>query len=522
MKIIIISIILILFLAVGLPFLLFNISNSSKKCVYGNIKNNKCVCDTGYTGKYCNKKININRNDAADINSKFYYKYKKTDQPYEDCQLYTKSTTEKCMTVPTYSDAINNGYIWECPALDDYSKTWPEFQNGGEKPNDPYGYALCPGAFDNNKCCLPVKGCLPKNSFNWIISTCKGRSCGDWGQYDKNRDNEMVKKTAIARDIGSKVIVNYVGAFQYNKDKEIWVKQPYSSFNTYGKYPAYDLSKSQKNGWMPGPQPGGAVFWKYGWYPGGLSEEQGVSPPAMMFVLSTEECWNMAWFIMNQATLDRGPDKHYPSDKCPNGINQNTWACANSGEWDLLESSWSVTGFDEDGSYDNLYSTLTNAGNAGRALWPSYGTNPKARSPIGNFSSPCYIKGSNNSPQIFVAVIDSIGCYVYYLPVDKANDIWPGINRKYISDELPGTPKIKPNSSPCKDLSKFCCVFSPHSQYNTAKEILDNKGFAPGDRGFCGNYTFNNLVDTKQQWGSTAAIINGKKQPWNIEMECMN
>ena len=158
--------------------------------------------------------------------------------------------------------------------------------------------------------------------------------------------------------------------------------------------------------------------------PGGLSEEQGVSPPAMMFVLSAEECWNMAWFIMNQATLDRGPDKHYPSDKCPNNINQNTQACANSGEWDLLESSWSVTGFDEDGSYDNLYSTLTNAGNAGRALWPSYGTSPNARSPIGNFSSPCYIKGSNNFHQIFVAVIDSIGCYVYYLPVDKANDIW--------------------------------------------------------------------------------------------------
>ena len=58
----------------------------------------------------------------------------------------------------------------------------------------------------------------------------------------------------------------------------------------------------------------------------------------MMFVLSTQRLHNMAFFIMNQATLDRGPAVGYP-DGGP-----NTWACANSGEWDILESSWSQPG----------------------------------------------------------------------------------------------------------------------------------------------------------------------------------
>ena len=455
--------------------------------------------------------------DAADmtIDDKpcpYWYKYKITNQPLEDCPLYMGGN-DKCMSVPTYQEQNKEGKLWPCLDLKDYKKTWDVFQNNGQIPDDPYGYATCKGAFEKGECCLPQPGCLPMNGFNWIISTCKGKSCNDMSQYINNPNDTKIKLTTKARDEGSQVVVNYVAAFRYDKTKDNWVKQPYSSFNTNGKYPSYDLSKSQVNGWMPGPQPGGAAYWKYGWYPGGVGEEGSVGPPAMMFILSTEKCWNMAWYIMNQATLDRGPDKKYPN--CHGG---NTWACANSGEWDLLESSWSQTGLDEDGSYSNLFATMTNEGAAGRSLWPSYGKN---KTGSGGFQKSCYIKGEKNKPQIFVAIIDKIGVYIYNLPVDDtSNVIWPGINSKTVIDILPARPSKKPFTSPCKDSSNFCCVFAPTSQGIDVETIKKTSSFAPIDKGFCGNYIVNNFVDTKQQWGETPVVLGGIKQPWNEEMEC--
>ena len=452
--------------------------------------------------------------DMNDVNGKqcpYWYKYKNTNQQMEDCKLYTGGTS-KCMSVPTYDEQNKQQKLWPCLKLDKYPETWDVFQKGGDEPTEPYGNALCPGLFDKGTCCLPQPGCLPMNGFNWIISTCKGVSCADWGQYQTNPSGKYVKETTAARDEGSQVVVNYVAAFRYDPKYDTWIKQPYSSFNTNGKYPPYDLSQPYDNGWMPGPQPGGAYFWKYGWYPAGVGDEGSVGPPAMMFILSTEKCWNMAWYVMNQATLDRGPANPYPN--CNGG---NTWACANSGEWDLLESSWSQTGLDEDGTYSNLFSTMTNQGAAGRSLWPSYGKNGTGS---GGFQKPCYIKGEKNKPQIFVAIIDKTGVYIYNIPVDKSNTIWPGINRKTVTDTLPARPTQKPFTSPCKDSSNFCCVFSPTSQGTDVETLKNTSSFAPNDRGFCGNYIVNNFVDTKQQWGKTPVFLGGKQQPWNEEMEC--
>lgn len=36
---------------------------------------------------------------------------------------------------------------------------------------------------------------------------------------------------------------------------------------------------------------------------------------------------------------------------CGAGDHPNTWACANSMELDILESSWTRTGYNDDGSY---------------------------------------------------------------------------------------------------------------------------------------------------------------------------
>ena len=36
----------------------------------------------------------------------------------------------------------------------------------------------------------------------------------------------------------------------------------------------------------------------------------------------------------------------------------------------------------------------------------------------------------------YVAVVDSVGNWVYRLPADRANEIWPGIGRKSIEARL--------------------------------------------------------------------------------------
>ena len=82
------------------------------------------------------------------------------------------------------------------------------------------------------------------------------------------------------------------------------MKSNESSFNTEGKYAAQDLSDVTLDGadrWMPGPMPGGAIFWNNGYYAGGAKGVGGDGSTGMMFVLSTNRLKNMAFYIMNQA-----------------------------------------------------------------------------------------------------------------------------------------------------------------------------------------------------------------------------
>ena len=459
-----------------------------------------------------------------------------------DCELYLSNSTTPCWQTPSYDGLADQGTLWPFPALDDYSETWsnlnPSDNYVDTDPTDTNG--LCAGAFDAGMCCRPTAGCLPTKGFNWILSTCTGTTCGDWGQADVYKqwlagelplcsaagdysngcvsdddqnqvcktsgvcvcvcvcvcvyvcvlnlplrpapclasdslhsealqpaphgppshpalcahphpspftlhpafispqdigtifgcaDQTLVAATIEARDEGSQVKVNYVAAYDFVDGQ--WVKSDESSFNTEGKYAAQDLSDvtlSEADRWMPGPMPGGAVFWNNGYYAGGAKGVGGDGSTGMMFVLSTNRLKNMAFYIMNQAVsgptitlkphsdpnpnpsgLRRGPGGHYrprrptrankhptrsalavPSLKSfnlsiarfltplvwytalppllPPGVllvhqtldrgpaiayeqgAQNTWACANSGEWDILESSWSQPGLDEDGS----------------------------------------------------------------------------------------------------------------------------------------------------------------------------
>lgn len=144
------------------------------------------------------------------------------------------------------------------------------------------------------------------------------------------------------RNVGSQLIVNYVASHQWSITAKNWQIVKDSSFNTDGSRPEFDCAKP--NGGLDKslvrmqPQPGRAAAWTWGYYPAGV---KGVGLPRMLFVLSVKRVWNMAWYMLNQVTLDKGPDILYPNNECAYG-NNNCWAAGNAGEIDFLESVWTV------------------------------------------------------------------------------------------------------------------------------------------------------------------------------------
>ena len=55
-----------------------------------------------------------------------------------------------------------------------------------------------------------------------------------------------------------------------------------------------------------------------------------------MFVMSSERMFNIAWYMLNQVTLDRGPAIGYPGELCGQS-SSNCWADGNAGEFDFME-----------------------------------------------------------------------------------------------------------------------------------------------------------------------------------------
>lgn len=94
---------------------------------------------------------------------------------------------------------------------------------------------------------------------------------------------------------------------------------------------------------------------------------------------------------------------------------------------------------------------------------------------------------SDPQPVVYVAVVDSVGNWVYRVPADRANTIWPGIHRKTIAQTLQAAPSERPTQvNPC--LGDYCLVFTSNCQARTRSEAeAQSCGFRPQD-GFCGNW----------------------------------
>ena len=390
-------------------------------------------------------------------------------------------------------------------------------------------------------CCTCGTYCSPKPRFNWVIGVCKGQNC------QAGFEGMVLPSWYPAKNHGTDGLINYVGAYQYNTKTSTWECQMDSSFNMDGRHVAYDLSK--KNGgmsfpesWLPGPNPGSSANWGAGFYPAGRT---GVGPPAMAFILSVERMFNFTWYILNQAALDRGPQYlmsdcqncmkfHNYNETQVNGIKQagNTWLCARSGEWDLLESPMfgQIPNINDSNGqvkseytdYCKLYSNnIINAGSNGKASAAGLGSPGSADQEWGSthyFQADAMNDLLASSPRVFFAIIDYNGTTIFQIPTgDGAPSYWSGVTRKTAAMSLPGKFNVSPSTGPTTDLKKFSAIFLPGCQAQNSSERSKFRCSSAGrDAGMCNNLT-STLIDTGNVWGETKAL-NGAVS-WTLEME---
>ena len=438
-------------------------------------------------------------------------------------------SSESCPATPTYQQIQREGKLWPCPS---YTRsTGSQYYS----PNCVRGSGSTDLCYNLNPtspqmgCCCPRDGCWTPPYFNWIVSACKGNGCGNY--YG-------TPATQRYKDAGSDLIVNYVASYQWNRRSRKWQIVKDSSFNTDGSKPAFDCAKpngglGKYQAWMQ-PQPGGAAAWTWGYYPAGV---KGIGPPGMMFVLSVERVWNIAWYMLNQATLDKGPAIAYPSSGCSHG-NNNCWAAGNSGEIDFLESVWTVNAGATDG-YRRLYATQWNQ--VGRSFVGDSGSTGHADGGWFNdqVTSNNYFLGTRpnqTDPYIFVAVVDQVGTFIYRIPASQSDKIWPGLSRKTAACTLDARPTQQPPNSgpPCDDSKPYCALFLPNCQADSwGGQSAGHQGGANQgckvntQQGWCQNWW--RLFDNTGQW---LWPVNGRRSyvqyqapapavemPWNYEME---
>jgi hypothetical protein len=318
---------------------------------------------------------------------------------------------------------------------------------------------------------------------------------------------------------GSEVVLNYIAAFEFDVDTNTWKIQEQSSFNTDGTRPPFDLMKQYggigvEKAWLA-PQPGGSAFWGLGYYAAGV---KGVGIPGAMFVLSTEQFWGATWYMLNQIELDRGPAISIPTDKCEIS-NSNCWAAGNAGEMDFLETPWNNPSAAVPDNFRRSFSTQ----------WNQVGRKFNGGHNGGGFGSNNYLITANqgaagHEPVIYVAVVDSVGNFVYRIPADQAADIWPGISRKTINESLQAAPSRRPSSvNPCRGnvSSDFCYVFTSNCQAKTYTEAQSEGCGFNGNQGFCGNWMAQ-MANTNQPLfpddNCTRDTRGGKEMPWCTEM----
>jgi hypothetical protein len=63
---------------------------------------------------------------------------------------------------------------------------------------------------------------------------------------------------------------------------------------------------------------------------------------------------------------------------------------------------------------------------------------------------------------VYVAVVDSVGVWVYKIPADRVEDVWPGIGRTTISATVQKAPNAVPTAvNPCTGKDLYSSLGAP-------------------------------------------------------------
>ena len=464
------------------------------------------------------------------------------------------TTLQNC--APTYALLKQNNKSWPCP-------------DGLPSPKS-CGYGTCvPGTGSNplcsgrlnetSPCCCPKKGCSTTRNYNTVIGVCRGDGCACGNsvapscQPQGNSEqcggavNGVACNGTVVRccfganveelvefyDLGTQALINYWAAYQFDDASKQWIIQEESSFNTDGSKPPCNLTAKYcgfddpSDAWLS-PQPGGSAFWSLGYYPAGVKGvgsvgngggRDGGEKTATMFILSTEQFWGGTWYMLNQLTLDRGPASSMPADEC-SVTNDNCWASGNAGEMDFMETGWNLRNISDDPHYQRSFSTQFNQ--IGRCF--NGGVNGGGfTSPNWLATSPPILKGGLHTatePIVYVAVVDKVGNWVYRLPADQAETIWPGVGRKSAEARIQAAPTTTPTEmNPCT--GGYCAVFTSNCQATTVAAARAQQCGFNGDQGFCGQYT-THFANTGQPLYPNNSCVKdvrgGVEMPWCVEM----
>jgi len=298
--------------------------------------------------------------------------------------------------------------------------------------------------------------CGWKPHFNWIISTCE--KTGAPGQFCKDMPDCITE--------GSPKI-NYVAAYQYNGSHYVLLDE-----SSVGELNHQGITGSHHEGlgWEKHKHEkkwrGGDWTTKYAPWGEGPQGPRGVTPPGALFVLSAENFYYGAFYMLPQLSLNLDAMGQ------PTGTNCWTW------ELDPVEGTAGWNPGHTAGSVNQLYST--NSAQVSGCMPIAY-TSTQTNGFRKNFSQPAIFRehcakdpseagcrpwmsdgdiswsggqGSSqrfenywDTPYVFAIAVDRQGYWMYrWIPEEGSGTTgWPGINRKS-ADRI-----LAPRPRPVKD-----------------------------------------------------------------------
>lgn len=296
--------------------------------------------------------------------------------------------------------------------------------------------------------------CGVKPHFNWVVATCEPNKELQTSNFCRNVPDCAIK--------GSPKI-NYVAAYQFNGKEFVMMKD-----STAGDLTDEGVEGNYKEGtgwerhkrnftWVPGDWTS-----KYAPWGKGPDGPRGGTPPAMMWVLSAENFYYGAFYMLTQLNLN------VQGARVP-GTNCWTW------ELDALEGTigWGPPGAPLPGNLNQLYTTNNAAvsgcmpvtysalaANAGKRLFkvPQEFQSECRQNPDSPGCSPWKpdgdvfwsggVPGSQrfenlwDEPYVFAVVLDYRGSWTYrWRPETDGSTGWPGVFRTKAAAVLPARPR---------------------------------------------------------------------------------